>query len=383
MKREVICIDITNIIPGKGGTGGGITTYAINLVKNLDVILDDNSPRVYCIKNIEFTNLGGLQRIILIDKKVNNSNLISRLFWLNIRLPWFCLTKKVRVLHRIVPELPVVKVCRYIITMHDFMFDFYLKKPALKKYLSKGNLLKFRLFQFFGTLAIKSSDGIIVPAETIKHELENKFPEQNRKVISIYEASEYSNSGQSSCNSKLLTIGVVAGFYPHKGHFYVLKLARHFLDLGFKDFRILMRGSEIYPDYVSGIKHAIIQHGLQNFIEFEPFVKKITLKEIYSKYDLVVLLSEYEGFGLPILEAQSHSIPVLCSSIPIFKEILRESAFYLDPDPDVHEISKILNLIRNEKIRSEMILRGNQNLQRFSWLQMAKQSLMFYKNFLK
>ncbi len=195
MKREAICIDISNVVPGKGGTGGGISTYAINLVKNLDTTLKDNSYTVYCIKNNDFTSLGEIRNIIVKNIKVNNSNFISRLFWLHIRLPLFCIQHKIKVLHRIVPELPAIRVCKYIITLHDFMFDFYLKNPSLKKYVTGANLLKFKLFKKFSDVAINLSDGIIVPAHTILNELNNKFDIQNKKVVTIYEASELPGFG--------------------------------------------------------------------------------------------------------------------------------------------------------------------------------------------
>lgn len=190
MKRDAICIDISNVVPGKGGTGGGISTYAVNLVKNLDNILEDSNLTVYCLKNIEFTNLGELNNIKVENIKVNNSNFISRLFWLHIRLPLFCLFHKIKILHRVVPELPAIRVCTYIITLHDFMFDFYLQNPALKKYLTGTNLLKFKLFKTFAGMAIKMSNGIIVPANNIMNELKNKFTDQHKKVFVIYEASE-------------------------------------------------------------------------------------------------------------------------------------------------------------------------------------------------
>ena len=191
MKREIICIDISNVVPGKGGTGGGISTYAINLIKNLDVILDKNSLIVYCIKNRDFTGLMKLKNIIIKNKKVNNSNFVSRLLWLHIRLPFFCIANKVKVLHRIVPELPAIRVCKYIITVHDFMFDFYLQNPKLQKYLSGTGLLKFKIFKKLCHMAISASHGIIVPAETILNELRDKFQIHNKKVAAIYEASEF------------------------------------------------------------------------------------------------------------------------------------------------------------------------------------------------
>ncbi|MEP7230453.1 MAG: glycosyltransferase [Ginsengibacter sp.] len=388
MEKQIICIDISNVVPGKGGTGGGITTYAINLIKHLDSLLNDNNFKIYCIKNSELTSLGEFNNITTIDVKVNNSNIFSRLYWLHVRLPFFCKKKEVTVLHRIVPELPAIKVCKYIITLHDFMFDFYLQNSHLKKYLDKANIIKFRLFRKFCHLSIGVSDGIIVPADTILDELKKMFRLKNKKAVTIHEASEFPGhktieKKQAIVNDNELNIGVVAGFYPHKGHFKILKLATIFLDLGFTDFKIFLRGSKVYKPYVSDVEKEIVKLGLEDFVKFEPFVKKISLEEIYAAFDLVLLLSEYEGFGLPVLEAQSNSVPVACSRIPIFEEVLRKSAIYLNPDFSREDAADFLKEIRNKEHLKEKTEEGLNNVARFSWSTMAGETLSLYKYFIK
>ncbi len=151
-----------------------------------------------------------------------------------------------------------------------------------------------------------------------------------------------------------------------------------FLNLGFRNFKIFMRGSEIYKVYVEDIKKEILKCGLQDFVVFEPFEKKITLKEIYDKFDLVLLLSEYEGFGLPVLEAQSHAIPVACSNIPIFKEVLQETAFYLNPGYNKEELAVFIKEISSEESLKVKIEKGLRNVKRYSWYKMSYDTLSLY-----
>lgn len=156
-----------------------------------------------------------------------------------------------------------------------------------------------------------------------------------------------------------------------------------FLDLGFDNFKFFFRGSHVYTSYVEDLKKVIVELGLQNFVEFEPFISKITLDEIYSKFDLVILLSEYEGFGLPVLEAQSYSIPVACSGIEIFREVLQESVFYLSPDFNRNDIEDFVKQICNQEILDEKIKKGLNNVKRFSWYEMSHDTLSLYKLFTK
>ena len=52
---------------------------------------------------------------------------------------------------------------------------------------------------------------------------------------------------------------------------------------------------------------------------------------MYGEASLFVFLSLDEGFGMPCLEALHFGTPILASDIPVFREILRDQAWYADP----------------------------------------------------
>ena len=51
---------------------------------------------------------------------------------------------------------------------------------------------------------------------------------------------------------------------------------------------------------------------------------------IYNNYDAIIFPTSCESFGLPVLEAASNKIPILCSNLQIFKEIYGRGCFYFD-----------------------------------------------------
>lgn len=161
----------------------------------------------------------------------------------------------------------------------------------------------------------------------------------------------------------------------------MLHLARKILDLGYSDFKIFMRGSKVYQEYVRDIEEEINILELNNHIVFEPFEKAITLEEIYLKFDVMLLLSEYEGFGLPVLEAQSHGVPVVCSRIAIFEEILKQSAFYVNTDFTANEVEILIARLSDKSILAERAYAGFRNVNRFSWGEMSYETLSLYQAF--
>ena len=100
--------------------------------------------------------------------------------------------------------------------------------------------------------------------------------------------------------------------------------------------------------------------------------------EEYQKSDLLVFVSTYEGFGLPILEAQATGRPVITSSILSMPEVAGDSACLVDPF-DVSSIRKgILNVINDSAYREELVKRGFENVKRFQPDNIAEQYADIY-----
>ena len=62
-----------------------------------------------------------------------------------------------------------------------------------------------------------------------------------------------------------------------------------------------------------------------NFKKLKIKLKKISkqknILKIYKNYDAIIFTSLCESFGLPLLEAASKKVPILCSNLRVFKEI--------------------------------------------------------------
>jgi glycosyltransferase involved in cell wall biosynthesis len=85
--------------------------------------------------------------------------------------------------------------------------------------------------------------------------------------------------------------------------------------------------------------------------------------------------SLYEGFGLPLLEAQSLGVPVMSAKGSSLPEVAGDAALYVDPT-DVEAIAQaMLRLSQDEALRQELIAAGYRNVQRFSWEKAAAETL--------
>jgi len=90
------------------------------------------------------------------------------------------------------------------------------------------------------------------------------------------------------------------------------------------------------------------------------------LAEAYRRCDMVVFASLYEGFGLPILEAQAIGRPVITSNFGAMREAAGDGALLVDPY-SVDEIRAAILRIKNEPgLREELVRKGQRNAAKFS-----------------
>lgn len=99
----------------------------------------------------------------------------------------------------------------------------------------------------------------------------------------------------------------------------------------------------------------------------------------YSKADVFVYPSHYEGFGLPVLEAMTLGAPVVTSNSSSIPEVSGDAAILIDPNEPVELAEAILKVISDSQLRQELINKGKARAKLFSWERTAKETLNAYR----
>jgi glycosyltransferase involved in cell wall biosynthesis len=103
----------------------------------------------------------------------------------------------------------------------------------------------------------------------------------------------------------------------------------------------------------------------------------------YQKCDMVIFASTYEGFGLPIVEAQATGRPAVTSNILSMPEVAGDAACLVDPFDVTGIKNGILHVIQDKEYREKLIILGYKNIERFRPKAIAEQYVKLYEEIIR
>lgn len=128
--------------------------------------------------------------------------------------------------------------------------------------------------------------------------------------------------------------------------------------------------------------------GIKQKVYFLESISDELMPLLYSGADLLIFPSEYEGFGLPPLEAMASGAPVVTSNAASLPEVAGDAAIQvdicsgaLDFNEKVSRLSAACSyVIRNEKLRAELVNKGLMRAKTFSWQKTASELIKLFHN---
>lgn len=118
---------------------------------------------------------------------------------------------------------------------------------------------------------------------------------------------------------------------------------------------------------------------LEKSVIFTDYISETEKWLLYQNAVATVLPSLYEGFGIPAIESQISSTPVIASNIPAFREVLKNSAVLIDPS-DINSLITAFSEIQKPSIRKDLISKGLTQSQKFSWHNSARSLIDAFSN---
>jgi len=375
------------------GAGGN---YLLNLLKQWSKLDSDKYQFILYFKDRipseKFLNSPVFIKKILVGGSLRQSSLRqskSTALYYNIFMPLTAKLDKVDILFLPFYMRPFFCFTPTITAIHDISFK------AHPEWFSWNYKLPFRIL---ARLAVQTSKAILTCSEYTKKEIIKYYPSTSlrasktpsEKIHVIYLAADSKFNNQKDIE-KIKQAKQKYGL-KHKYLFYtgnifnrrhVLETIKAFENLKrtcpeeFEGYQFLISGRDIsFPFQNIDEKIKKINFKFPNTIKRVRYMDKNDFFYIYQGAELFVWLSEYEGFGLPVLEAMACGIPVLTTKKTSLKEVIGDYPLWVKNPNDVNEIKeKMYKILTDKNLRKNLIEKGLKQSQKFSWQKTAEETL--------
>ena len=341
----------------------GTEEYSYRLIKNL-TILDTSSHQIFLyVRNCKDIQFKLPDNFFIKEIKRNK-------LWTQLGLSKEMRKNIVDVLFVPAHSIPFVHPKNTVVTIHGLEFKYFPESYSLKERI---------ILEFNTLLAVKFSKKIIVPSENTKNDLIKLYKVKSEKIIVIHHGTSNVKFHVSSIkpqDKNILNILFVGRLEKRKNLVNLVEAFNIFKNkkrLDNENCKLILVGKEGFG--FEKIKLAINQSLYKKDIIVKGYVSEVEKEDIFQKASILVLVSFYEGFGLPILEAMSHRVPVICSQMSSLPEIAGEAGLLVNPN-DIEEIAEAFKkIICNQDIKNDMIEKGLENVKKFSWKKCAKETM--------
>jgi glycosyltransferase involved in cell wall biosynthesis len=256
-----------------------------------------------------------------------------------------------------------------IVVVHDLC--------ALNKQLREFGWADTWYTRLMSKPSFQMANKIIAVSKSTKNDIHTFFNIPNRKIEVVHEAAgdkfqkkEVEKSFLKKYALKKPFLFYCGALSPRKN---ILRLLQAFQKI---------ENQIPHNVYISGLvsyRDTKVKDYIQKFLAKRVFLLgKIPLDDLvnfYNSADAFVYPSLYEGFGLPILEAQKCGCPVLTSNTTSCPEVAGQGAVIINPISTEDIANGILKILEDQKYRQRLIQKGYENESNFSWKRAAKELL--------
>lgn len=270
---------------------------------------------------------------------------------------------------------------RHLVVFHDALFfdhpEYY-------------NPFWLKLFKWIALPAARRADAIIVPSLYSERRLLLHEPSFAGKMHVVHQGAKDMQEGSSLSPQVLRAIEQLEG-KPYLLHVGVLEMRKNLSFLiralhkirKHHDVRLLLVGRpnpKMYNNSHAEIMATIEALEMQDHVVFAGYAPDQDLPALYKGALAYVFPSRYEGFGIPILEAFYHGVPVAVANYSSLPEIGGDAVLTFSPD-QLEELVRVLDqLISNKDLRNALVEKGRLRSAQFTWKDAATEIVTLAKS---
>lgn len=358
----------------------GVAEYLINLLEQLQRLDMQNEYYIFTGRDNRYMFDIYAPTFHEVKLPLTHASLQRPLFyfWLSFLLPLWCKRKKIDVVH-LPNTLFVSGFFPSVSTIHDVV-ELKIAKYSALRTLFRKIMVKSAILRSQRIITVSQSsarDLVDLGAHRIQS-IHLGFTNPYQSFSPVQQDEVILNKYELDKNKYLLFVGTML---RHKN---IPTLIQSFSRVaGSNDILKLVLVGAPDNDYQNCV--AIIEKlklgkrvVLLNFVSHEE--KLILLRNTL----IFCFISSYEGFGIPILEAQAAQVPVIVNNTSSLPEVGGDGVYLVQPENLEEDTENAINeLFHNPSLRADLVAKGVNNITRFLWEDFALKTLRVYNDFKK
>ena len=278
-------------------------------------------------------------------------------------------------------DLPLLLHCPAVATIHD------LKYIARPDFFPQGGRLRRLVILAMVRTTIWKARRVIVDSDHTGHDLVrhlNANPEQLR-VVPLGVEERFFQRLTPQALADLREQYRLSGEYilflgerrPHKNLPGLLKAFTRLQEIDPRPDRQLVIAGNAYTDYREP-EYLAESLGLSSSVRFIDHPSDDDLPGLYQAAGALALLSYFEGFGLPVLEAMAGGTPVVASNTTSLPGVAGDAGLLVPPDDPSAAAAALQSILPGGAEREARIAAGLAHARRFTWTDCARRTLEIY-----
>jgi glycosyltransferase involved in cell wall biosynthesis len=301
-----------------------------------------------------------------------------RLLWEQAGLPGELRRRRVDLLHSPHYTMPLRKVCKSVVSFPDMIF---IMMPQVH---GRG---RRTFFQMMMRWSARHADRLIAISESTRQDLFLRLHVPLDQIVTTVLAASESyrplpkDETQSVCDRYGLTPGryvYYVGVLEPRKNVPVLLEAYAKLAAEFPNVPLVIAGKKGWM-YESIFQQAKAL-GLEDRVRFLGYVPDADLAALYNGARVFVYPSQYEGFGLPVLEAMQCGTPTITTDISSMPEVAGDAALLVAPNDATALADALKRLLTDDALAQDLSQRGIERAKLFSWQRCARETLAVYQS---
>lgn len=343
----------------------GIEEYSYQVIQHLRTALPvDVQVRVYVRKKIRLEKGKLSLQVPEIDFVLPENwtlvGLWAPRFWTQIRLSLEMLFCPVDVLFIPAHTVPAIHPKSTVVVVHGLEYEMSPKSYSLWERIYMRASIKY---------SVKAAEKVIAVSKNTKADLENLYAVPAEKISVIYEGFVKEGNVQAQKQDTILFIGRIE---ERKNVIRIITAFEVVKNTYKVPHQLILVGKPGYG--YESIQEKLRSSDWRSDIQELGYVSSKEKQRLLKESAVFVFPSLYEGFGLPILEAQAAGTPVVTSNTSSLPEVAGDGAVYVNPEDEKDIAEKLYSTLTLEEGKRENLVRaGYQNLERFSWEKCAQE----------